>query len=83
MRDNVVDYGSPSEGEGDNRKDTTSFASCTDSNCRDEGCELLLVDSVDDGGDLVICTRDGLFQNAHKAKVSQVTDPCTSARTEC
>jgi len=77
--DDVVNDGGPAEDEWNDREDTASLACSTDGDGGHEGCELLLIDGEDDGGELVVGGADGSLEDTHEAKVLEVADERASA----
>lgn len=74
MRDGRVDEGTPAENKDARRADPSSLRCRTDGDGGDEARKHLLVDEVDDLGDLVVRLRDGLLEDVHHAEELEVAE---------
>ena len=57
----AVDNSDPAEHEEHSRTNSSSFASSTDEDSRDQGSKLRLINRVDDSWDFVVCTWNRLL----------------------
>ena len=76
--DGAVDEGRPDEHEEDGGTDATSFGGGSDGDGGDEGGEHVLVDGVDDLGNFVVGSWDGLLERVAEGEVVEIAEEGSS-----
>lgn len=82
MRYGAVDDGGPEEDKDHGRSNSPTFSSGSNGDGGYECGEHVLVEVVEDGGNLVACLRDGLLHHPSKDGVFEVSDELSSRVAE-